>query len=222
MSVLILGYGTIVSGTNSIAIGHGTEVSASNEVFIGNSAITSIGGNVNWTATSDGRFKTNVQENVPGLDFIRQLSPVTYNFDLDKLNDFNHSNGLPTAHKTDVVYSGFIAQDVLETAQELGYDFSGVKVPENEESDLYGIRYAEFVVPLVKATQELEAKVEAQQQQIDQQQQLLVAQQVLIEKYNVMLAESTEVMTKLKSDLELLEVKVDSELIPVLTANNIR
>lgn len=217
-----LGNGVTVSGYNSIAIGYGTTISADNEVFIGNSAITSIGGNVNWTATSDGRFKTNVQENVPGLDFIRQLSPVTYNFDLDKLNDFNHSNGLPTAHKTDVVYSGFIAQDVLETAKELGYDFSGIKVPENEESDLYGIRYAEFVVPLVKATQELEEKVEAQQLQINQQQDLLLAQQELIKKYNVMLAESTESMTKLKSDMISLEAKVDSEYTPVLTANIIR
>ncbi|HEV8538733.1 MAG TPA: hypothetical protein VGR15_07395, partial [Bacteroidota bacterium] len=41
-----------------------------------------------------------------------------------------------------------------KAAKELGYDFSGVDAPKNEK-DFYGLRYAEFVVPLVKAVQEL-------------------------------------------------------------------
>jgi hypothetical protein len=41
--------------------------------------------------------------------------------------------------------------------QRLGFDFSGVEKPKNEK-DLYGLRYAEFVVPLVKAVQELDEK----------------------------------------------------------------
>ena len=51
-------------------------VTVANEIYLGNSAITSIGGIVNWTATSDGRFKKNVQEDVPGLIFIEELRPV--------------------------------------------------------------------------------------------------------------------------------------------------
>ena len=47
-----------------------------------------------------------------------------------------------------------IAQEVEQAASEIGYIFSGVDKPENENS-LYGLRYAEFVVPLVKAVQEL-------------------------------------------------------------------
>ncbi|MBP6091851.1 MAG: hypothetical protein KA521_11415, partial [Crocinitomicaceae bacterium] len=35
-----------------------------------------------------------------------------------------------------------------------GYDFSGVQKPQNA-NDTYAVRYAEFVVPLVKAVQEL-------------------------------------------------------------------
>lgn len=38
--------------------------------------------------------------------------------------------------------------------QKLGFEFSGVDVPK-EINGLYGLRYAEFVVPLVKAVQEL-------------------------------------------------------------------
>jgi hypothetical protein len=38
------------------------------------------------------------------------------------------------------------------SAQLKGYDFSGVDV---DETSVYGLRYSEFVVPLVKAVQEL-------------------------------------------------------------------
>jgi hypothetical protein len=50
--------------------------------------------------------------------------------------------------------TGFLAQDVAEAAREANYDFSGVDIPEND-NELYSLRYAEFVVPLVKAVQEL-------------------------------------------------------------------
>ena len=52
------------------------------------------------------------------------------------------------------------AQEVEEAAQSLGYEFSGVDAPKNAD-DLYGLRYAEFVVPLVKAVQELYTTNEA-------------------------------------------------------------
>jgi hypothetical protein len=206
-----LGFGATVSGSNSIAIGRGTAVTASNEVFIGNAATTSIGGTVNWTATSDGRFKTNVQSNVPGLDFINKLTPVTYNFDTDKLNSFNGTAGLDAASKAKGTYSGFIAQDVHQAAQDLGYDFSGVKVPQNPEEEMYGIRYAEFVVPLVKATQELDQKIATQDAQIAKQQEILAQQQELMEKYGQKLEQYNAAVTQLKAELEALEVEVKTQ-----------
>jgi len=48
--------------------------------------------------------------------------------------------------------SGFIAQEVEQTIQYIGYDFSGVETP--KKNDYYGLRYAEFVVHLVKGMQE--------------------------------------------------------------------
>jgi regulator of replication initiation timing len=42
-------------------------------------------------------------------------------------------------------------------ARDINYDFSGVDKPKNE-NDFYSLRYAEFVVPLVKAVQELAAE----------------------------------------------------------------
>ena len=58
------------------------------------------------------------------------------------------------AEKEKMIWTGFIAQDVEEAAQKSNFNFSGVDKPRND-SGVYGLRYAEFVVPLVKAVQEL-------------------------------------------------------------------
>ena len=70
------------------------------------------------------------------------------------MNELSSDNPYET-----IRYSGFIAQDVEAAAQSIGYEFSGVDAPQNDKS-LYGLRYAEFVVPLVKAMQELAQEVE--------------------------------------------------------------
>ena len=61
--------------------------------------------------------------------------------------------------KQKIVYTGFMAQDVEKAAKDLGFDFSGVDAAKNEK-DLYGLRYSEFVVPLVRAVQELSERTE--------------------------------------------------------------
>lgn len=48
-----------------------------------------------------------------------------------------------------------------------GYDFSGVDKPE-DANGLYGLRYAEFVVPLVKAVQKQQSIIQTLQE-INQQ-----------------------------------------------------
>ena len=65
------------------------------------------------------------------------------------------------------------AQEVEAAATVTGFDFSGVDKPQNE-TGLYGLRYAEFVVPLVKAVQEqqsllreLGAEIEMQKLEIE-------------------------------------------------------
>ncbi|MEM9888664.1 MAG: tail fiber domain-containing protein, partial [Bacteroidota bacterium] len=167
-----IGSNAVVSGMNSTAIGYQSSVAANNEIFLGNSSITSISGVVNWTATSDGRFKKDIQENVIGLDFINRLRPVTYNYDAKKLHTQKgydtESLAAALSEKEQVRYSGFIAQEVEAAAKQLGYDFSGVDAPQNEE-DVYGLRYAEFVVPLVKAVQELSEENAAKGKLIAQQ-----------------------------------------------------
>ena len=57
--------------------------------------------------------------------------------------------------KSRIVHTGFIAQDVEKAAQTIGYHFSGIDKPKNDQQSFYGLRYSEFVAPLVKAVQEL-------------------------------------------------------------------
>lgn len=55
-----------------------------------------------------------------------------------------------------IQYTGFLAQEVDKAAKSIGYDFSGV----DKTGKIMGLRYGEFVVPLVKAVQELSKKNE--------------------------------------------------------------
>ena len=149
--------------SNTGCYGYGATVSASNTIQVGNSSITTIGGEVGWTTGSDARIKKNVKENVPGLAFIKLLRPVTYNFDLTAESRIKDPQGLipvssadkeAMANKEAITFTGFLAQEVETAAKKLNYDFSGVCAPANEKS-IYGLRYSEFVVPLVKAVQEV-------------------------------------------------------------------
>jgi len=173
-----IGNGATATGQNSTAIGNGASVSNANYISIGNTSVTAIRGQVNFTTYSDGRFKTNIRENVPGLDFIMKLRPVTYNWDIHKFNAHNrgedyqlypasYKNGDEAAilAKEKITYTGFIAQEVEHAAKASQFDFSGVLKPANEK-DAYSLSYAEFVVPLVKATQELTLTLEKQQKTI--------------------------------------------------------
>jgi hypothetical protein len=177
--------------TNTTAIGNGAKLTGSNMVRVGNNAVTSIGGYAAWTSLSDARVKKNIQPNVPGLAFINLLQPVTYNLDLDAADKIQNAgkeeetlsgDALPLskeeaearAIQQSRVYTGFIAQEVEKAAQGIGYDFSGIDAPESE-AGLYGLRYSTFVVPLVKAVQELSEQSDAKDEAIARLQEQLTA-----------------------------------------------
>jgi len=208
---------------NTTTLGYRALATASNSVRIGNTAVTSIGGTVNWSVVSDGRYKKDVNEDVKGLDFIMQLRPVSYHYNFNKLRAEEYSNladaglsnsigskGFVTqknlskkstgikgidgleAHVPGVInavsknqpnavqlaynkelerndqtrYTGFVAQEVEAAALKAGFDFSGIDKPKNDK-DHYSLRYAEFVVPLVKAMQEQQAIIAAQNEKIE-------------------------------------------------------
>src|SRR5262249_41570292 len=129
--------------TNATAIGAGAIVNASNKVRIGNGAVTVIEGQVPFTTPSDGRFKFKIQEDVRGLDFILQLRPVTYQFDVKRFDEQLNGSIKSTAGydaAESIRRSGFIAQEVEKAADATGYDFSGIIKPQSAK-DHYSLSY---------------------------------------------------------------------------------
>ena len=147
-----IGFGTNSVGSiysNSTGIGYNADNTASNSVVVGNGSVTSIGGQVGWTTLSDGRFKKNVRnDEVRGLDGDNEDAEWEGKYEIEQMR-----------------FSGFIAQEVEKAAELLGYEFSGVDAPKNE-NDIYGLRYSEFVVPLVKSVQELNEELQSKSQKI--------------------------------------------------------
>ncbi|MGC4101735.1 tail fiber domain-containing protein [Ferruginibacter sp.] len=168
---------------NATVIGAKAIVNASDEVRVGNASVLRIEGAVVFS-TSDLRFKKNITDNeVKGLEFINRLHPVVYNFDTRKFQEFlthnmpdsikhQYFDNVDFTRSTSIRQSGFIAQEVEKVAQETGYNFSGLHTPDNE-NDNYSLAYGQFVVPLVKAVQELSDQNELLRKEMDELKQLI-------------------------------------------------
>ncbi|MBK9104240.1 MAG: tail fiber domain-containing protein [Saprospiraceae bacterium] len=176
--------------SNTLALGNSAAVAASNQIRLGNTVITEIGGYDPWTDLSDGRYKRDVNENVPGLAFIQKLRPVTFHIDVTALSELNKEDYKRNEegqlvyeapdpltlearkHKAEMLNTGFIAQEVEAAALSIGYDFYGVNAPSSPD-DTYGLRYSVFTVPLVKSVQELSIENEKLKAELANQNHLL-------------------------------------------------
>ncbi len=185
-----IGYNSNFTGNNSTALGAGAFSNAPNKVRIGNAAVTVIEGQVPFSFPSDGRYKFNVKEDVSGLDFILQLRPVTYQFDVRLFDEesLNKSGPGPLAiqaaydEAVQIRRSGFIAQEVEKAAEKSGYNFSGINKPKSE-TDHYSLSYESFVVPLVKSIQEQQIIIDSQNKKItDLQNELAEIKRMLKER----------------------------------------
>ena len=113
------------------------------------------------TTGSDRNEKENITESNLGLTFIKELQPVSYTW---KNNSSNRT------------HYGLIAQDIetwLSDNDKSNTDFAAlIKEDISEEQDgsnyRYGLRYTEFISPLIKAIQELSAKVEELESKINE------------------------------------------------------
>lgn len=101
-------------------------------------------------ATSDGRYKENVQALDSGLNVIEKLRPVTFTWRPHAVHNF-------PVGTTDI---GFIAQEVQAA---LPFWYGGAVVKENsiEDEPFLGMADSKLIPILVRAVQELSAKVAA-------------------------------------------------------------
>jgi hypothetical protein len=181
---------SITSGTFNTCIGGGTDAvaDATNQIAIGNSAITdgankgrwgnsSVSTNniqTDWTVDSDIRIKKDIEDSDIGLSFINALKTRKYKkrhpseYDAEILEarykqggsnyDDDKDEIIKDEFDDDKVLNGLIAQEVKAVMDDLGVEFSGWSEETNSKQ---GIQYSTLVVPLIKAVQELSAKVEA-------------------------------------------------------------
>ena len=112
--------------------------------------------------SSDARLKTDIETSDLGLDFVLSLRPVSYRWIVgDRIAVPPADPEAPGARDTIVDkpgvrrHYGLIAQELRDALA--GKDFAGYCY--DPETDEYSIRYGELIAPLIKAVQELAARV---------------------------------------------------------------
>ncbi|MEJ5287325.1 MAG: tail fiber domain-containing protein [Bacteroidota bacterium] len=159
--------------TNVTMLGYGisnAECTGDNQVLLGNTSVTQIRAAVGSITTySDARFKTNVREDVHGLDFVMKLRPVTFNKDPMLLHRIwgTPDSVLKNYDFTDARsrrWIGLIAQDVEQAMKETGFEFPGLHRPQNDK-DVYTLDYGDLVMPLIKSVQEQQMEIEQLRQE---------------------------------------------------------
>ena len=110
--------------------------------------------------TSDQRLKTDISTSDLGLNFINNLNPVSYKF-IEGGKEVIDGDIISVPGSR--IHYGLIAQEVKEVLDASGIqDFAGwVKMDMSEEDSMQGLRYDQFISPLIKAVQELTARVKA-------------------------------------------------------------
>ena len=141
------------TGEGNTCIGSGSNPSASNvwfEFTLGNSNVNVLRcAQTSITSLSDARDKKEIEELPVGLDFVKGLKPVKFVWD-DRDEKGKH----------DVKDFGFIAQD-LKKSQEDADLADTLKLVYESNPEKLEASYGKLVPILVKAIQELTAKVEA-------------------------------------------------------------
>ena len=190
---LLLGYQAGAAATPG-----GEIDSEDNVIVLGNNSISAAHIQVDWTVASDGRDKTDVEDFTAGLDFVNQMRPVTYRWDKrswyveDKADEYGidqttkediaavDTTGVSRdgSKKKDKLHLGFIAQEVQALEKQIGdsevkEDGSADRDTElvldtSADGSFLGLKYPRLVPILVNAIQELSAKVEEQQKEIEE------------------------------------------------------
>jgi len=184
---------SLETGTNNVIIGYGCDAhqsNGSNQIVIGHN-ITAIDNSyfsfgkasnvvsnqfsvdASWSRSSDQRLKKDITDSTLGLSFINDLRTVKHSWKASHELDSSDSE-LAHLYKedeadnemdTEATMHGFIAQEVKAALDTAGVsDFGGWK------EDQYGVQQVSremFVIPLVKAVQELSTQVTALQAEIE-------------------------------------------------------
>ena len=179
-----LGGNTIFN--NCSGFGYNAQVTGLNQVQLGDSATTTYAyGPVQ--NRSDIRDKADVRDTALGLDFINALRPVDFRWDMredyrpdmpeksedesdeafksrmDEWHEFVKMANITTdgTHKRSRYHHGLIAQEVKSVIDTAGIDFGGFQDHKlSGGDDVLSLGYEELIAPLIKAVQELTARID--------------------------------------------------------------
>lgn len=177
---------SITTGNGNTILGYNADVnsgSAASRIVIGNQVVgegdnritVGVGGNIatleldgsdtSWAASSDERLKENITDSTAGLSFINDLRPVTYNWkkakdvpsDLPQYVEGSEEPCLGITYGTEL--HGFIAQEVKTALDNHPEVKAGQGVWNENPSTVQTLAPSALIPMLVKAIQELTARV---------------------------------------------------------------
>ena len=137
--------------------------------------------------TSDARLKKDIQNTDLGLDFINQLRPVSYYWKSGPDKELHY---------------GLIAQEtekILLKNKKQGLRNSVPIVDYDKKNDRYGLKYTEFIAPLIKAVQDLFGQFKG-----------MLARVMSLEGKSA-LNERTIASVKLDTDTKILKIEAENE-----------
>jgi hypothetical protein len=173
---------TLGTGSNNIIIGYGNDVDITNRAWTitmsaqsltidadnvfkfgkgSNEVSNTFTSDANWSRSSDVRKKKEIHDQELGLDFINDLRTVNFKWKPSnefpkEWNDYSEENNMDL----DVTMHGFIAQEVKESldkhANDKDINFGGWS---KGKDGMQNTSREMYVIPLVKAVQELSEKV---------------------------------------------------------------
>ena len=144
----------VTSGEGNVAVGFSSGAEGSyqnfttedNRAVFGHGSITHSYVKVDWTVGSDIRDKNNIGTVPHGIDFVKQLNPISYQFRIDRSGEEVHGP----------VRYGFSAQDVLALEKANG----GTNVIVDDEFPLHlNFTNSNLTAVLVNAIKELEVRI---------------------------------------------------------------
>ena len=173
---------TVTTGNNVTNLGQSANVTGTNQTCISGADVYIEGG-----AYSDCRAKCCIANSVLGLGFINALTPRSYKWIQQGGKEITEGDGTKWYDKGDHhggskrTHYGLLGQEVKAVLDGLEIDtkdfagYTDMRIAQDEDwipprhhhdpetgyEKTIGLRYQEFISPLIKAVQELSAKVEA-------------------------------------------------------------
>ena len=123
------------------------------------------GSDTSWAASSDERLKENINDSEAGLSFLNDLRVRTFDWRKKKdispeLENYYEDSDEKVHGEENHTYHGFIAQEVQEVLTNHTEVKNGLGLIKNRDDGVLAAAPSSLVPVLVKAIQELSAKVE--------------------------------------------------------------